>query len=60
MSRRAREATCLMLEAMDAGILEPREVAHMALNWLSEADVDEMVRRNDLAVFIGLETEEEE
>lgn len=49
-----------MLEAMDDGLLDPREIAHMALNWLSEADVDEMVRRNDLAEFIGLETDEEE
>ena len=60
MSKRTREATCRMLEAMDDGLLDPREVAHMALNWLSEADVDEMVRRNDLAEFIGLETDEEE
>lgn len=60
MNKRSREATCRVLEAMDDGLLDPRAVADMALNWLSEADVDEMVRSYDLAAVLGLETDEED
>lgn len=57
MTKNPREATTKLMDAMDEGILSPREVADMALNWLSEADVAEMVRRNDLADYLELEDE---
>lgn len=57
MRNHARKMTTAVMEAMDNGLLDPRDVADMALNWLSESDVDEMVRRNDIMPF---DDEEEE
>ena len=45
---KSREWTVKCLEAMDGGLLSPRTVAEMCLNWLSEDDVEEMCSRNDL------------
>lgn len=60
MHRPSRQFTGRLMDAMDEGILDARAVADMALNWLSEADVEQMVFRNDLAESIGLGIEEEE
>lgn len=43
-----RPATSKMLEMMDEGLLDPRVVADMALSWLSESEVHEMMLANDL------------
>lgn len=47
-SSNVRQTTCRIMDLMDEGVLDPRAVADMCLNWLSEADVHEMARRNDL------------
>jgi len=47
---RAREYTCKLLADMDSGTLDPRTVANMALEYLSESDVKAMCLANDLYV----------
>ena len=50
-----REATNKVLEMVDEGLLNPRDVLLMALKWMSEDDVKEMCKANE----INLEGEEE-
>lgn len=45
---RVRPATCRLLDMMDNGEIDPRTVADMALSWLSESSVKEMMLANDL------------
>jgi hypothetical protein len=42
---------------MDEGLIDPRTVADMALSWLSESSVHEMMLANDL---VADEADEEE
>lgn len=43
-----REATNKILEMVDEGLLNPRDVLLMALKWMSEDDVKEMAEANEL------------
>ena len=52
---RSRPATTRLLDMMDNGEIDARAVADMALSWLSESDVKEMMLANDL-----VEDEEED
>lgn len=52
-----RPSTCKLLEMMDDGLIDPRTVADMALSWLSESSVKEMMQANDL---VEVEDEEDE
>ena len=52
---RARPATTRLLDMMDNGEIDARTVADMALSWLSESSVKEMMLANDL-----VEDEDEE
>ena len=52
---RMRPATTRLLDMMDAGEIDARTVADMALMWLAESDVKEMMLANDL-----VETDEDE
>ena len=52
---KVRPATTRLLEMMDEGLIDPRAVADMALSWLSESSVHEMMLANDL-----VETEDED
>jgi hypothetical protein len=52
-----RPATTRLLEMMDEGLLDAQFVAEMALSWLSESSVHEMMLANDL---VEDEPEEEE
>lgn len=54
-NRPVREATNKVLEMVDNGILNPRDVLIMALKWMSEDDVKEMCEANE----INLEDEED-
>ena len=45
---RTRPATTRLLDMMDAGEIDARTVADMALSWLSESSVKEMMLANDL------------
>jgi hypothetical protein len=55
-----RVVTNKLHEAMDGGLLNARDVADMALQWLSEAEVEEMARQNDLLPYLFYEEDEEE
>jgi hypothetical protein len=52
---RSRPATTRLLDMMDNGEIDARAVADMALMWLAESDVKEMMLANDL-----VETDEED
>lgn len=54
-NRPVRETTDKILEMVDEGLLNPRDVLLMALKWMSEDDVKAMVKANEL----DLEQEEE-
>ena len=45
---RTRPATSRLLDMMDNGEIDARTVADMALSWLSESSVKEMMLANDL------------
>ena len=47
---RARPETTRLMEMMDDGLVDARAVADMALMWLSERSVAEMMLANDLLV----------
>jgi len=49
--RNARKYTNAILEQIDEGLLESGYMLEMALNWLSESDVAEMCKRNDVELF---------
>lgn len=51
MGRHPRANTIKVMEMMDEGLLDPQEIAVMALNWLDDDDVLEMAQRNDLPDF---------
>lgn len=51
-----RKATNKALELADAGMITYRDLAIMALKWMSEDDVAEMLKANE----IGIEEEEPE
>jgi hypothetical protein len=53
-----REYTTKLLEMMDEGLISAEAVAEMALAYMSEDDVKDMVRSNDLMPW--LEDEEDE
>jgi hypothetical protein len=44
----ARKHTISLIEMMDDGILSPQFIAEMALNYMSEQEVEDMMRVNDL------------
>ena len=46
--RQTRPATNRLIDMMDEGLIDARAVADMALSWLSESDVHEMMLANDL------------
>jgi len=53
-----RKATVAILELMDEGVLDPRLLAAACLSYMSEADVADMARVNEL--LTEDEDEEEE
>jgi hypothetical protein len=57
---KVRPSTTRLLEMMDEGLIDPRTVADMALSWLSESSVHEMMLANDLVSDEADEADEEE
>ena len=55
---KVRPSTTRLLEMMDEGLIDPRTVADMALSWLSESSVHEMMLANDLVEDEDAEEEE--
>jgi len=45
-----RKCTIALLEMMDDGVMDPKTVAEMCLANMSEDDVEDMMRSNDLLV----------
>ncbi len=46
--RKTRPATNRLIDMMDEGMIDARAVADMCLSWLSEHDVAEMMKANDI------------
>ena len=51
-----RKCTTALLEMMDDGVMDAKSIAEMCLAYMSEADVEDMMRSNDLL----LDEDEEE
>lgn len=47
---KTREITNKLIEMMDEGALDPTNLAMMCMNYMSEANVADMARLNDLLV----------
>ena len=58
--RKTREYTCMVLDMMDEGALDPKAVAEMCLAYMSEDEVKDMCRSNDILPADEDEDEEEE
>ena len=54
-----REYTTKMLEMMDEGMISAEAVAEMALAYMSEDDVKDMVRSNDLIPWLENDEDDE-
>ena len=54
-----REYTTKLLEMMDEGMISAEAVAEMALAYMSEDDVKDMVRSNDLMPWLEDDEEDE-
>ena len=54
-----REYTTKLLEMMDEGMISAEAVAEMALAYMSEDDVKDMVRSNDLMPWLENDEEDE-
>lgn len=54
-----REYTTKLLEMMDEGLISAEAVAEMALAYMSEDDVKDMVRSNDLMPWLEDDSEDE-
>ncbi len=55
-----REYTTKLLDAIEEGLLSPQAVVEMALTYMSESDVEDMMRVNDLLYYLDAEDEEDE
>lgn len=58
--RKVRPATNRLIDMMDEGVIDARAVADMCLSWLSEHDVAEMMKANDLVEQDEDEEDEED
>ena len=59
-ARRSRPYTTALLEAVDEGMLDKDSLIQDLLGWMSEAEVEQFARSNDLLAAIRMEDEEEE
>ena len=48
MARQLRQTTTRLIDMMEMGTLDPRALAEMCLQYMSEADVTDMAQANDL------------
>ncbi len=55
---KARQWTLAAIAAMDEGTLDPKMLAEMALHYLSERDVKDMLLANDLRLVSEKEDED--
>lgn len=57
---KTRPETTRLLSMMDDGLIDVREVADMALRWLDEQSVKEMMQANDIATTSQVDEDEED
>jgi|CryBogDrversion2_10_1035300.scaffolds.fasta_scaffold14870_2 hypothetical protein len=57
-SAKSREYTCKLLEAVEEGLLDPEAALRACLCYMSEGDVEDMIRVNSL-LDLGDEDEDE-
>ena len=55
-----REYTNKLLDAIEQGLLTPQAVVEMAVSYMSEDEVHDMMRVNDLLYYLDAEEDEEE
>ena len=55
-----REYTTKLLDAIDQGLLSPQAVVEMAVSYMSEDEVHDMMRVNDLLYYLDAEEEDED
>lgn len=55
-----REYTTKLLDAIDQGLLSPQAVVEMAVSYMSEDEVHDMMRINDLLYYLDAEEDEED
>ena len=58
--RRSRYFTCQVLDLVEYGVLNKDTLIADLLGWMSEHEVEEFVRSNDLIDLIEVDEEEEE
>lgn len=58
--RRSRLYTTTLIEAVDAGMVDKDTLINDLLGWMSEAEVEQFVRANDMLDAIGINEDEEE
>ncbi len=54
-----RKYTSLLMDAVEDGLLSPTAVMEMALSYMSEYEVHDMMRVNDVLYYLEAEEEEE-
>jgi hypothetical protein len=54
----SREVTCMILEMIDQGALDPTSVVEAALGYMSEDDVKRMAEVNELIIFEPLDEDD--
>jgi len=55
-----REYTTKLLDAIEQGLLSPQAVVEMAVSYMSEDEVHDMMRVNDLLYYLDAEEDEED
>ncbi len=58
--RQTRPETNRLIDMLDEGLIDARAVADMALSWLSEHDVKQMMQANDIPTTDQADEDEEE
>lgn len=58
--KQSRKYTCAVLDALDEGMFDKDALIQDLLGWMSEDDVKEFVRRNDLMPWLEDDSEEED
>lgn len=57
--RPSRYFTCQLLDLVDQGVLNKDSLIQDLLGWMSEHEVEQFVRNNDIIDFIEVDEEEE-
>ena len=60
LDMKTRHYTNMLLDAVEQGLVTPQSVMEMALSYMSESEVEDMMRDNDLLYFLEPEEEMEE